>query len=128
MTGKGLGDSLLTTEFKMMPIYESDFIVATLGEQFGLVGIFILLALLGYFFYWLITYLDKCMNKYEQLILVGFTSLWFFHSFVNLFIVSGIFPVTGLPFPFLSYGGTHFLTNCIMLAIANKIISSHVSN
>ncbi len=127
LLGKGLGNGMLT-EFKMMPIYESDFIIAALGEQFGLFGIFILLLLLGYFFYWLVTYLDKCLNKYEQLMLVGFTSIWFFHFFVNLCIVSGIFPVTGLPFPFLSYGGTHFLTNCIMLAIANKIISLHISN
>ena len=125
--GKGLGNGMLT-EFKMMPIYESDFIIAALAEQFGLFGIFVLLSLIVYFFYWLITYLDKCVNKYEQLVLVGFASVWFFHFFVNLCIVSGIFPVTGLPFPFLSYGGTHFLTNCIMLAIVNKIISLHISN
>ncbi len=125
--GKGLGNGMLT-EFKMMPIYESDFIIAALAEQFGLFGIFILILLLGYFFYWLVTYLDKCLNPYEQIVLVGFASIWFFHFFVNLCIVSGIFPVTGLPFPFLSYGGTHFLTNCIMLAIANKIISGHISN
>ena len=125
--GKGLGNGMLT-EFKMMPIYESDFIVSALAEQFGLISILMLLALLGYFFYWLVTYLDKCINKFEQLILVGFCSVWFFHFFVNLCIVSGIFPVTGLPFPFLSYGGTHFLTNCIMLAIANRIISEHISN
>ena len=125
--GKGLGNGMLT-EFKMMPIYESDFIVAALAEQFGLFGVFILIASLCYFFYWLITYLDKCSNRYEQLLVVGFASIWFFHFFINLCIVSGIFPVTGLPFPFLSYGGTHFLTNCIMLAIVNKIISLHISN
>ncbi len=127
LLGKGLGKGMLT-EFKMMPIYESDFIVSALAEQFGLMSVFLLLILLGYFFYWLITYLDKCINKFEQLILVGFCSVWFFHFFVNLCIVSGLFPVTGLPFPFLSYGGTHFITNCIMLAIANRIISDHVSN
>ena len=104
------------------------FIVSALAEQFGLFGIFLLLCILFYFFYWLITYLDKCLNKYNQLILVGFTATWFFHAFLNLCIVSGIFPVTGLPFPFLSYGGTYFLTNCIMLAVANKIICLHVSN
>ena len=125
--GKGLGEGMLT-EFKMMPIYESDFIVSALAEQFGLMSILLLLLLIGYFFYWLITYLDKCINKFEQLILVGFCSVWFFHFFVNLCIVSGLFPVTGLPFPFLSYGGTHFLTNCTMLAVANRIISEHVSN
>ena len=125
--GKGLGNGMLT-EFKMMPIYESDFIVAALAEQFGFFGIFILIVTLCYFFYWLITYLDKCLNRYEQLLIVGFASIWFFHFFINLCIVSGIFPVTGLPFPFLSYGGTHFLTNCIMLAIVNKIISLHISN
>ena len=127
LLGKGLGNGMLT-EFKMMPIYESDFIVSALAEQFGLFGIFLLLCILFYFFYWLITYLDKCLNKYNQLILVGFTATWFFHAFLNLCIVSGIFPVTGLPFPFLSYGGTYFLTNCIMLAVANKIICLHVSN
>jgi len=127
LLGKGLGKGMLT-EFKMMPIYESDFIVSALAEQFGLISILILLVTLGYFFYWLITYLDKCINKFEQLVLVGFCSIWFFHFFVNLCIVSGLFPVTGLPFPFLSYGGTHFLTNCIMLAVANRIISKHISN
>ena len=127
LLGNGLGQGILS-QFEMLPIYESDFIIAALAEQFGLFGIFILVSVLGYFFYWLITYLDKCINRYEQLMLIGFASIWFFHFFVNFCIVSGIFPVTGLPFPFLSYGGTHFLTNCIMLAIVNKIISLRISN
>ena len=127
LLGKGLGNGMLT-EFKMMPIYESDFIVSALAEQFGFIGICLLLSILMYFFYWYLTYIEKCANKFERLVLVGFGSIWFFHSFVNLCIVSGIFPVTGLPFPFLSYGGTYFLTNCIMLGIANKIISLHISN
>ena len=127
MFGKGLGNGMLT-EFKMMPIYESDFIISALAEQFGFFGITVLIAILIYFFYWLITYLEKCMNEFEQLVLVGFCSIWFFHFIINLCIVSGLFPVTGLPFPFLSYGGTHFITNCIMLGITNKIISLHISN
>ena len=125
--GKGLGNGMLT-EFKMMPIYESDFIISALAEQFGFFGITVLIAILIYFFYWLITYLEKCMNEFEQLVLVGFCSIWFFHFIINLCIVSGLFPVTGLPFPFLSYGGTHFVTNCVMLGITNKIISLHISN
>ena len=124
---KGLGNGMLT-EFKMMPIYESDFIVSALAEQFGFFGIFSLIFALIYFFYWYVTYIEKCTNKFEKIILVGFGSIWFFHSFVNLCIVSGIFPVTGLPFPFLSYGGTYFLTNCIMFSIASKIISLRISN
>jgi len=127
LLGKGLGNGMLT-EFKMMPIYESDFIVSALAEQYGFAGIIVLISVLVYFFYWLITYLEKCLNQYEQLVLVGFSSIWFFHFIINLCIVSGLFPVTGLPFPFLSYGGTHFITNCIMLAITNKIISLHISN
>ena len=125
--GKGLGRGMLT-EFKMMPIYESDFIVSALAEQIGFVGILALIICLFYFFYWFITYLEKSINKFEQLILIGFGSIWFFHSFVNLCIVSGIFPVTGLPFPFLSYGGTSLMANCIMLSIANRVISKHISN
>ncbi len=125
--GKGLGSGMLT-EFKMMPIYESDFIVSALAEQFGFLGISCLIFCLAYFFYWYVSYADKCNNKFEKMILIGFGSIWFFHSFVNLCIVSGIFPVTGLPFPFLSYGGTYFMSNCIMFSIANKIISLHISN
>ena len=125
--GKGLGSGMLT-EFKMMPIYESDFIVSALAEQFGFFGVFLLIFCLAYFFYWYVSYADKCNNKFEKMILIGFGSIWFFHSFVNLCIVSGIFPVTGLPFPFLSYGGTYFMSNCLMFSIANKIISLHISN
>ena len=125
--GKGLGSGMLT-EFKMMPIYESDFIVSALAEQFGFLGVFCLIFCLAYFFYWYVSYAEKCNNKFEKMILIGFGSIWFFHSFVNLCIVSGIFPVTGLPFPFLSYGGTYFMSNCIMFSIANKIISLHISN
>ncbi|MAV64457.1 MAG: hypothetical protein CMG00_04615 [Candidatus Marinimicrobia bacterium] len=127
LSGKGLGKGLLT-EFKMMPIYESDFIVSALAEQYGLFGVVVLLTCLIYFFYWMIVYIDKCPNRFEQLIIVGFCSIWFFHSFVNLCIVSGMLPVTGLPFPFLSYGGTYLVTNFLMFSVANKIISSHVSN
>ena len=125
--GKGIGNGVLT-DYGLLPIDLSDFFIAKLAEQVGFIGIFVLVAMLLYFFYWLITYLDKCMNQYEQLILVGFTSIWFFHFFINMSIVSGIVPVTGLPFPFLSLGGSHFITNCIMLAIVNKIISLRISN
>ena len=72
--GKGLGNGMLT-EFKMMPIYESDFIIAALAEQFGLYGVFILILLLGYFFYWLVTYLDKCLNKYVSYIVLNHKSM-----------------------------------------------------
>ncbi|MCC2646586.1 MAG: rodA [Rickettsiaceae bacterium] len=103
--GKGLFNGT-QSQLEFLPEHQTDFIFSTLAEEMGFVGSFILLLL--YFF---ITYLSLsialgCKSTFGRLVVVGITSLFFFHVFINIGMVMGLLPAVGIPLPFMSYGGT----------------------
>ena len=65
------------------------------------------------FIYWCFTYAYKIENKYVSTLIVGYAALIYAHMIINLGMISGLFPVTGLPAPFISYGGSFFKTSII---------------
>ena len=72
----------------------------------------------------LIDYAQRVFNKFHSLSIIGFSSILYFHMLINMCMVVGLFPVIGLPFPFISYGGS-FLLSCFMLiAIINNIVNN----
>ena len=92
----------------------------------GLVGIVILLFSFSIIFYWLIIYAETTLNKFSSLSLIGFSSILFIHLIVNMGMTVGLFPVTGLPVPLLSYGGSFLLTCFLILGLSNNIISQNL--
>jgi len=93
-----------------LPESHTDFIIAVLGEEFGLVGISLLL-----FIYLLLiarglTIAVKAQTLFGKLLAAGLTLTFFVYVFVNIGMVSGLLPVVGVPLPFISYGGTHLVT------------------
>ena len=92
----------------------------------GLIGIILIMFLFFIMLYWIISYAGTISNKFSSLTLIGFSSILFIHLIVNIGMTVGLLPVTGLPVPFISYGGSFLITCFLMLSLANKIINKHI--
>jgi rod shape determining protein RodA len=112
--GKGL---LEGTQKKLafLPAQHTDFIFSILGEEFGYLGVFVVLLL---FLFVLLRIVETARIVYSSsfatLLAFGLAAIWFFHLLVNVGMTLGTMPVTGLPLPFLSYGGS-FLVSCYLV-------------
>jgi rod shape determining protein RodA len=93
-----------------LPEAKTDFAFAVFAEEFGLLGILVLLAIYLFILYrgFLIAYLAQ--DTFTRLLAGGLTLVFFFYLFVNIGMVSGILPVVGVPLPLVSYGGTALVT------------------
>lgn len=107
--GKGIG---LGTQSKLefLPEYETDFIFAAFAEEWGLVGVLALFALFGLLFWRIIVHARYSESNFESLVCIGVV-LWFLaHIVIHIGMNVGLMPVTGTTIPFLSYGGSHLIT------------------
>lgn len=116
ITGKGLGFGT-QSRLKFLPQPQSDFIFAAYAEEWGLIGSLLILFLYGLVI-WRILYL-AALGAYNFEILFGLGIAIFFmsHILVNIGMNLGLAPVTGIPLPFMSYGGSHLLTEFAGLGI-----------
>lgn len=89
-----------------LPEHQTDFIFATLAEEFGFFGGMILLVLYALVIIISLTIAVNVRAIFSKLMVIGITSIFFSHIFVNLAMVMGLLPVVGVPLPFISYGGT----------------------
>ncbi len=121
--GKGReGATQATNEF--LPEHQTDFIFAVVGEVFGFVGTAGVVALFGIIIWRALRITARAATQFEQVVAGGLATLFIFQAFVNIGMNIGIMPVTGIPLPFMSYGGSHTLTNMgaigILLAINRR--------
>jgi cell division protein FtsW len=107
LTGKGLGRSIQA--FGYLPEAANDSIFAIFAEKFGFVGTIAVLAIFAALLMRLLRVMDNAGNEYQRLILAGVFAWVFTHSIVNIGAMLGIFPLTGITLPFLSFGGTSLL-------------------
>ncbi len=115
--GKGFLEGT-QTQLRFIPAQWTDFIFCVIGEEMGLIGGMILLSLFLSLFLRMLWLVSVIKNKFVELTLVGFVSLWLVHVMINIGMTIGLFPVIGVPLPFLSYGGSSLLGNMVMVAIA----------
>ncbi len=120
ITGKGYLEGT-QTQLKFMPEQYTDFIFSAIGEEFGLIGAVILLLLYAVILYRILLLSSMIADKFANLTLIGIASLFTFQIFVNIGMTTGIMPVTGIPLPFISYGGTALLSNLALIAVALNI-------
>ncbi|WP_202976427.1 rod shape-determining protein RodA [Anaerophilus nitritogenes] len=120
MIGKGLYQGT-QNNYNFLPVQESDFIFAVLGEEFGFIGGFIILIIYFLFLYKMIKIAKNAKDLYGCLIVVGITSMFAFQIFENIGMTMGVMPVTGVTLPFLSYGGSSLMTNMIAIGIVLNI-------
>ena len=121
LTGVGTFLEGSWTTLGYVPESSTDSIFSVVGESFGFVGCLAVLA--GYFFIVIrMIYLARFTpDKFGRLVIIGVMSMLFFHVFQNVAMSMGIMPITGIPLPFLSYGGSNFITNIAAVALVLNI-------
>ncbi|HSL26734.1 MAG TPA: rod shape-determining protein RodA [Acidimicrobiia bacterium] len=120
LTGKGLFEGE-QTNFQYVPEQGTDFIFTAVGEQLGFVGGILVITAYLVLVWRLLVIAANARDRFGALVALGFAAIFVFHVFVNIGMTIGIMPVTGLPLPFLSAGGSSFLNFAIALGIANSI-------
>jgi rod shape determining protein RodA len=113
LSGKGYLDGT-QKGLMFLPQGHTDFVFSVLGEEFGLIGGLGAVALFALLIARALRCADRARNKFSGLVAVGCASVFAYHVGVNLLMVVGLAPVTGLPLPFFSYGGS-FLVTCMIL-------------
>ncbi len=124
MWGKGL---FLGTQnvLHFVPEHHTDFIFSVVGEELGFVGGLILLALFSLWIYRGLRIAAVARDRFGALAAVGLVSMMAFHVFVNIGMTVGIMPITGIPLPFISYGGSALMTMIWATALLLSIGMRH---
>lgn len=118
--GKGFMEGT-QTQLKFLPEQWTDFIFCVIGEEFGFIGASIVLLLFLALTLTLLKSAGNHKHPFAQMVIVGVTTIFFIHFFINVGSATGLLPVIGLPLPFVSYGGSAMLTNTLMLAICMNL-------
>jgi rod shape determining protein RodA len=114
--GKGVGFGT-QSRLNFLPAYQTDFIFAAFSEEWGFVGVVILFVLLGLIIWRILHIALLGTTNFEILYGIGLAIYFMTHFIINIGMNLGIMPVTGITLPFMSYGGSHLLTEFIGLGI-----------
>lgn len=117
----GLGLGMSRQKFGFLPQPIGDAIFAVFAEETGFIGSFILLALFFLFFWQGIKIIKKVQEPFQKLLASGIIFWFILQTFVNIGSVSGILPLTGVPLPFISYGGSHLIAELVGVGILLNI-------
>jgi rod shape determining protein RodA len=118
--GKGLFEGQ-QTNFQYVPEQGTDFIFTAVGEQLGFIGAILVVLAYLVLIWRLLVIAANSRDRFGALITLGIAAMFMFHVFINIGMTVGIMPVTGLPLPFMSAGGSSFLNFSIALGIANSV-------
>ncbi len=114
--GKGVGFGT-QSRLEFLPEHQTDFIFAAFAEEWGFIGVFVVLGLFLVFLWRLLSIALTSATNFELFAVLGIIFLFLIHIVVNVGMNLGIMPVTGIPLPFMSYGGSHLLTEWIALGV-----------
>ena len=113
----GQGFGLSTQKLQYLPIQSTDFIFAIFAEEFGLLGCTLFLGFLVLFSYISLRIAIKCRNNYTKLVAIGCATLLICQSLMHIAVATGTMPTTGLPLPFVSYGGNSLLSSFFVIGM-----------
>ncbi len=120
LSGKGIGYGT-QSRLEFLPEYRTDFIFAAFAEEWGFIGSVFLLLLFLLLFSRLLYFAAYAYTNFESLFTYGVV-IWFMtHLLVSVGMNIGVMPVTGIPLPFMSYGGTHLLVECLALGMCTAM-------
>lgn len=114
--GKGVGYGT-QSKLKFLPEYQTDFIFAAFAEEWGFVGVITLFALFGVVIWRILRNALWGSTNFEMLFGMGVAILFMIHFIINIGMNIGLLPVTGITLPFMSYGGSHLITEFLALGI-----------
>jgi rod shape determining protein RodA len=118
--GKGLFEGN-QTNLSFVPEQSTDFIFTAIGEQLGFVGATVVIGLFALIAWRLLVAAANGRDRFSQLVAIGVAAMLVFHAFVNIGMTVRITPVTGLPLPFLSAGGTAYVAMSIALGLGHSV-------
>jgi rod shape determining protein RodA len=119
--GKTGREEATQTELDFLPEHHTDFIFSVVGEEFGFVGAALVLSLFALMIWRALRILTMSKNFYGALVAGGITAMLMFQVFVNVGMTIGIMPITGIPLPLLSYGGSSVLTTLMAVGLLQSI-------
>jgi rod shape determining protein RodA len=119
--GRGLGNGT-QTQLNFLRVQHSDFIFAVLGEELGFMGAVVLLCLYGLLFWRCLRVSAFSRDAFGRLLACGVTSMLLFQAFVNMGMNIGLLPVTGIPLPFVSAGGSSLISIFVSLGILQSVL------
>ncbi len=125
--GRGLGFGT-QSRLEYLPVHTSDFIVASFLEEWGFVGGVILCISVATLLARIVWYARRSRSNFEALFLIGFVMWIGVHAIIHIGMNIGLLPVTGLPMPFMSLGGSHIVAEFAMLGIVMAMISHYTSD
>lgn len=119
LAGQGLGQGLQSSH-DFIPMKRTDFIFAVLAEEKGFIGSLLLMGLLAALFLAALNTATFAGSWKESTFVYAIIGMWATHTFVNLGMTMGLMPITGIPLPFFSYGGSALLTNFVALGLVGS--------
>ena len=123
--GRGFMKSIMKNNY--LPEAHTDFIIAILGEEFGFVGILVVMALYASFMLVLFGISRLCVDRVSMLICQGIGVLIPFQALINIGVVSGFFPTTGLTAPFISYGGSSNISLLMCMGLVSNVCLNNMA-
>lgn len=118
--GKGFTEGT-QKRLAFLPEQHTDFIFSVIGEEWGFLGVTAVLITFGLIFWRLVRIAEKSTDPFASLVPFGLFGSWFAHVLVNVGMTVGIMPITGIPLPFVSYGGSFLLVNLLAMAMVQRI-------
>ena len=112
--GKGFGNGS-QSHLEYLPEAHTDFVFATMAEEWGVIGGLFVLAVFAIILRWGMNVARRSPDRFAKLLAAGMTATMFFYVAINLMMVMGLAPVVGIPLPFMSHGGSSMLTNMICI-------------
>lgn len=120
ITGKGIGYGT-QSKLRFLPEYETDFIFASYAEEWGFIGVSLVLVLYGLLLARLLAIARRSATNFDALFTIGVALLFLSHIFIHAGINLGLLPVTGTTIPFMSYGGSHLIVEFAALGIVASL-------
>jgi rod shape determining protein RodA len=117
----GRGSHATQTKYNFLPEHHTDFVFAVVGERFGFIGAALVLSLYALLIWRGLRILTVAKNLFGALIAGGVVAMLLFQVFVNVGMTIGIMPITGIPLPLLSYGGSSVLTTFLAVGLLQSI-------
>lgn len=118
--GKGLFKGI-QTQMGYLPEKHTDFIFSVIGEEGGIIICMLTVLILMGMILRCIKIAREAKDELGSFICMGVAAMWLFHTFENIGMTIGIMPVTGIPLPFISYGGSSVMTNCMALGLVLNV-------
>ena len=111
------------TDFSMafLPAQHTDFVFSVVGEELGFIGVLVALALFFALLAILIRVAKRSPDPFGSLLAFGVASMYFTHIFENVGMTANVMPITGIPLPFFSYGGSFLLACYLAVGLAMRV-------